>query len=128
MDNLNLDNPKLMDVAVTANQSMGMTKEVQRQLNGIYYDKLINLVKNNQSLLIDLREKIEIEKKSSLNNSINVSYSSLQNYLNKNKIFLKSKTLIFYCAVGERSALAIQICQSYNLNTVYHLIGGINKL
>ena len=128
MDNLNLDNPKLMDVAVPTNQSMGMTKEVQRQLNGIYYDKLINLVKNNQSLLIDLREKIEIEKKPSLNNSINVSYSSLQNYLNKNKRFLKSKTLIFYCAVGERSALAIQICQSYNLNSVYHLIGGINKL
>jgi len=128
MENLNLANPKLMDVAVPANQSMGMSNEIQKQLNGISYDRLINLVKSDQSILIDLRENIEIEKKPSLNNSINISYSSLQNYLNENKDFLKSKTLVFYCAVGERSALAIQVCQSYNLNNTYHLIGGINNL
>ena len=128
MENLNLDNPKLMDVAVPANQSMGMTNETQKMLNGISYDKLINLVKNDQSILIDLREDIEIDKKPSLDNSINITYSSLQNYLNENKDLFKSKTLIFYCAVGERSALAIQICQAYNLNNNYHLIGGINNL
>ena len=128
MENLNLNNPKLMDVAVPANQSMGMTNETQKMLNGISYDKLINLVKNDQSILIDLREDIEIDKKPSLDNSINITYSSLQNYLNENKDHLKSKTLIFYCAVGERSALAIQICQAYNLNNNYHLIGGINNL
>ena len=128
MENLNLDNPKLMDVAVPANQSMGMTNETQKMLNGISYDKLVNLVKNDQSILIDLREDIEIDKKPSLDNSINITYSTLQNYLNENKELLKSKTLIFYCAVGERSALAIQICQAYNLNNNYHLIGGINNL
>ena len=95
MENLNLDNPKLMDVAVPANQSMGMTNETQKMLNGISYDKLINLVKNDQSILIDLREDIEIDKKPSLDNSINITYSSLQNYLNENKDLLKSKTLIF---------------------------------
>ena len=77
MDNLNLGNPKLMDVAVSANQSMGMTNETQKILNGISYNKLINLVKNDQSILIDLREDIEIDKKPSLNNSINITYSSL---------------------------------------------------
>ena len=45
MENLNLENPKLMDVAVPANQSMGMTNETQKKLNGISYDKLINLCK-----------------------------------------------------------------------------------
>jgi len=128
MENLNLSNPKLMDVAVPANKSMGMTNEIQKELNGISYSKLINLLKSDQSILIDLRENIEIDKIPSLDNSINISYSSLQSYLNENKDFLKSKTLIFYCAVGERSALAIQICQSYKLNKIYHLIGGINKL
>ena len=117
-----------MDVAVPANKSMGMTNEIQKELNGISYSKLINLLKSDQSILIDLRENIEIDKIPSLDNSINISYSSLQSYLNENKDFLKSKTLIFYCAVGERSALAIQICQSYKLNKIYHLIGGINKL
>ena len=128
MENLNLGNPKLMDVAVPANQSMGMSSEFQKQLNGISYNKLIDLKKNDNSILIDLRENIEIDKLPSLDNSFNIPYSSLQNYLNENKDSLKSKTLVFYCAVGERSALAIQICQSYNLNNIYHLIGGINNL
>ena len=128
MNNLNLANPKMMDIAVPENKNLGFNKEKQKQLNGITYAKLKNLSESDEVVLIDVREPTEIEKKPSLLNSINIPYSSLQEYLRKEKKELKNKTLIFYCAVGERSALAIQISQSYNFKQTYHLIGGLNNL
>ena len=128
MNNLNLKNPKLMDIAVPANKSMGMPYDTQKKLNGISFNRLKNLSINKTTLLIDLRENSEILKKASLNNSINVPYSDLHNYIKDNIKVLEFKNIIFYCAVGQRSALAIQICQSYKLNNIYHLVGGINNL
>ena len=128
MNNLQLNNPKLMDIAVPANKSMGMSLEIQKKLNGIRYENLMNVLKNEDCFLIDLREVSEITKIPSLNNSINIPYSNLQNYINNNKKFMESKNIIFYCAVGERSALAIQICQSYKFKHIKHLIGGINNI
>jgi len=128
MNNLNLANPKMMDIAVPENKNLGFNKEKQKQLNGITYSRLKNLSESDEVVLIDVREPTEIEKKPSLLNSINIPYSSLQEYLRKEKKELKNKTLIFYCAVGERSALAIQISQSYNFKQTYHLIGGLNNL
>ena len=128
MNNLNLANPKMMDIAVPENKNLGFNKEKQKQLHGITYTRLKNLSESDEVVLIDVREPTEIEKKPSLLNSINIPYSSLQEYLRKEKKELKNKTLIFYCAVGERSALAIQISQSYNFKQTYHLIGGLNNL
>jgi len=128
MNNLNLANPKMMDIAIPENKNLGFNKEKQKQLNGITYTRLKNLSENDEVVLIDLREPTEIEKKPSLLNSINIPYSSLQEYLRKEKKELKNKTLIFYCAVGERSALAIQISRSYNFKQTYHLIGGLKNL
>jgi len=128
MNNLNLANPKMMDIAVPENKNLGFNKEKQKNLNGISYRRLKNLSEGGEVVLIDLREPSEIKKKPSLLNSINIPYSSLQEYLRKEKQALKNKTLIFYCAVGERSALAIQISQSYQLKQTYHLVGGLNNL
>ena len=47
MNNLKLNNPKLMDIAVPTNKSMGMTLETQKKLNGITYENLINVLKND---------------------------------------------------------------------------------
>ena len=97
MNNLNLADPKMMDIAVPENKNLGFNKEKQKKLNGISYDQLKNLSESDEVLLIDLRELAEIKKKPSLLNSINIPYSSLQEYLRKED--LKNKTLIFYCAV-----------------------------
>ena len=128
MNNLNLDDPKLMDIAIPINKSKGMTYETQKKLNGISYDQLKVLLQKNDCLLIDLRENSEIKNKPSINNSLNIPYSQLQEYLQTNKDILEEKKIIFYCAVGQRSSLAIQICQSHQMNNFFHLIGGINNL
>ena len=128
MNNLNLGDPKLMDIAIPINKSKGMTYETQKKLNGISYDQLKVLLQKNDCLLIDLRENSEIKDKPSINNSLNIPYSQLQEYLQTNKDILEEKKIIFYCAVGQRSSLAIQICKTYKINKIFHLIGGINNL
>jgi len=74
-----------------------------------------------------LREDIEIERQGSIDGSIKVSYNKLPDYLHKTRQDLSKTKLVFYCAVGERSALAVQLCQSYSLTNINHLIGGIKK-
>ncbi len=128
MDNLKLDSPKLMDVAVPNNESMGMSLEKQKKLNGILFNEMDSISSDANFQLIDLREQSEINILPSLNNSINVPYLNLHKYINSKKEELSKTTLVFYCAVGERSALAVQICSSYNLKNVFHLMGGIKNL
>ena len=48
-------------------------------------------------------------------------------YLSENTEDLKNKKLLFYCARGHRSTLAVQIAKSYNLSNCYHLIGGLEN-
>ena len=128
MDNLKLDSPKQMDVAVPNNESMGMSLEKQKKLNGILFNEMDSILSDENCQLIDLREQSEIDKLPSLNNSINVPYLNLHKYINSKKEELSKNKLIFYCAVGERSALAVQICSSYNLKNVFHLMGGIKSI
>ena len=128
MNNLNLSNPKMMDVAVPANKNLGFKIENQKKLNGIKFSDLKTMANKNDLLLIDLRENHEIEHKESLPNSTHIPYSKLQEFVTSKKNEIKNKILVFYCAIGERSALAIQVCLGYKIKNVYHLVGGINNI
>ena len=63
----------------------------------------------------------------SIKGSVNIVYNHLPDYLKNNKKELLSSNLIYYCAVGQRSALAVQLSKSYNLHNTKHLMGGIKK-
>ena len=128
MNNLNLSNPKMMDIAVPSNKNLGFKIENQKKLNGIKFNDLKTIANKNDLLLIDLRENHEIEHKASLPNSIHIPYSKLQEFVTFKKDEIKNKILVFYCAIGERSALAIQVCLGYKIKNVYHLVGGINNI
>ena len=128
MDNLNLDNPKQMDVVVPKNRNMGMSLEKQKQFKGISFKELNYILSNDDCQLIDIREQSEIDKLPSLNNSINIPFLNLHEYINSKKEELSKIKLIFYCAVGERSSLAVQICSSYKLKNVFHLVGGLKSV
>ena len=128
MNNLNLSNPKMMDVAVPSNKNLGFKIENQKKLNGIKFGDLKTIANKNDLLLIDLRENHEIEHKASLPNSTHIPYSKLQEFVTSKKDEIKNKILVFYCAIGERSALAIQVCLGYKIKNVYHLVGGINNI
>ena len=127
MNNLNLPNPKLMDVAVPNNLKLGINLDIQKINNGIEPNVFNNYLFEQGIILIDLREQDEVDKIGRIKNSTRVSFPEINDYLNKNKNELYNKKILFYCAIGQRSTLAVQISKSYQYNKCMHLIGGLKN-
>jgi len=127
MNNLNLPDPKLMDVAVPSNLKLGINFDKQKVNNGIESSEFKYCMLEQDIILIDLREQSEIDKIGKIKDSTRVSFPEINNYLNKNKNELHNKKILFYCAIGQRSTLAVQISKSYQYNKCLHLIGGLKN-
>lgn len=127
MNNLNLPDPKMMDVAIPSNLKLGIDLNRQKVNNGIEPEEFNKIKKEENTVLIDLREQNEIDKEGKLDNSNIVPFPSMHDYIEKNKVSLKNKKILFYCAHGHRSTLAVQISKSYNFGNCFHLIGGLEK-
>jgi len=127
MNNLNLPDPKMMDVAVPSNLSLGININRQKITNGLSVHEFKKELNLSTCFLVDLREKKEIEKEGKIKNSKHISFNEVSKYFEKNINEIKDKKILFYCAVGHRSTLAVQISRSYNLNNSYHLVGGLKE-
>jgi sulfur dioxygenase len=131
MGNLKLANPKMMDVAVPANMKVGLHQEEVAQRGwATTAVEALALVGRKDVVLIDLRECAERERHGSIAGSLHVPYPSLEESTRAGGVLhaLASSTgkrLIFYCAYGERSAMAVQAAQEAGLATSTHLQGGI---
>ena len=128
MNNLNLPNPKMMDIAVPGNLKLGISLERQKINNGLDAKDFLNKIKGENSLLIDLREKQEIKQGNKIEGGLEIPFTKIGEYLSNNKEILSNKKLFFYCRVGHRSSLAVEISKSYQLRNCHHLIGGVKNL
>ena len=126
MNNLNLSNPKMMDIAVPANQQLGINFERQKKINGLDVDAFYHKIKSEEYQLIDLRENNEIKKIGTIKNSLNIPFQDFLGSI-KNNSSKFNKNLLIFCAIGERSTLATQVIKSYDIFNSYHLIGGIKE-
>ena len=126
MNNLNLSNPKMMDIAVPANQQLGINLERQKKINGLDVDAFNHKIKSAEYQLIDLRENNEIKKIGTIKNSLNIPFQDFLDSI-KNNSSKFNKNLLLFCAIGERSTLATQVIRSYDIFNSYHLIGGIKE-
>ena len=122
MNNLNLPNPKMMDVAVPENIKMGITLDAQKQVNFIEGDKLAAMAQGD-FVLIDLREDGERARHGMIKGAIHAPYSQFYNQLDVLGMH-GTKPIIFYCAVGERSAMAVRMAQDKGFDNATHLLGG----
>jgi rhodanese-related sulfurtransferase len=131
MNNLKLANPKMMDVAVPANMKVGLHQEdIARRGWAITGQQAIGVVGQADVTLIDLRERSERERHGSIPGSLHVPYPSLQENISAGGMLHElaqstGKRLLFYCAFGERSAMAVQAAQDAGLSTSCHLQGGL---
>src|SRR5271154_4067379 len=81
--------------------------------------------------LIDLREHQERERHGTIPGSLHVPYATLQENLSSGGILNELarstiKRILFYCAFGERSAMAVQAAQDAGLVSTRHIQGGID--
>jgi len=126
MNNLNLSNPKMMDVAVPTNQQLGIKIERQKKINGLDVDEFNHKIKSEEYQLIDLREINEIQKIGTIKNSLNIPFQDFLDSIKTNSSKF-NKNLLLFCAIGERSTLASQVIKSYNIINSYHLVGGFKE-
>ena len=122
MNNLNLPNPKMMDVAVPENIKMGITVDAQKQVNFVDGDKLAAMAQGD-FVLIDLREDGERARHGVIQGAVHAPYSQFYNQLDVLGAY-GTKPIIFFCAAGERSAMAVRMAHDKGYDNVAHLIGG----
>lgn len=132
MGKLNLPNPKMMDVAVPANMRQGLAQdEIARKGWAVSPVQAMGLIGKPDVALIDLRERAEREKMGVIPGSLHAPYPDLQENITAGGMLHElasatGKKIIFYCAFGERSAMAVQAAQDAGLTTARHIHGGID--
>jgi sulfur dioxygenase len=131
MNNLKLANPKMMDVVVPANMKVGLhQEEIARRGWATSAQQAIGMVGQPDVALIDLRERAERERHGSIPGSLHVPYPGLQESIGAGGVLHQlatstGKRLLFYCAFGERSAMAVQAAQDAGMFSAGHLQGGL---
>lgn len=131
MNNLKLANPKMMDVAVPANMKVGLhQEEIARRGWAVSAEQAFALVGKPDIALIDLREHSERERHGIIPGAIHLPYTRLQENIAAGGMLHElarstSKQLLFYCAFGERSAMAVQAAQDAGIAGARHIHGGI---
>jgi sulfur dioxygenase len=132
MSKLKLSNPKMMDVAVPANMRQGLAQdEIARKGWAVTAKQAMALVDQPDIALVDLRERSEREKHGVIPSSLHAPYPDLQENIRPGGMLreLARKTarrMVFYCAFGERSAMAVQAAQDAGITSACHIHGGID--
>ena len=132
MANLNLPNPKMMDVAVPSNMKIGLAQqEIAKRGWALSAAQAMALVGRPDIAFIDLREASERHKHGSIPGSLHAPYGDLQENISNGGILHElarstDKRIVFYCAFGERSAMAVQAAQDAGLIAALHVEGGID--
>jgi sulfur dioxygenase len=132
MNNLKLPNPKMMDVAVPANMHVGLHQETVASKGwALSAAEAIALRGRPEVAIVDLREKSERDKHGVIPGSLHAPYPNLPESIQAGGMLHElaaatGKRIVFYCAFGERSAMAVQAAQDAGLKTACHIQGGID--
>ena len=132
MNNLKLPNPKMMDIAVPANMQVGLhQEEIARKGWAVKAAEALILRSRPDVALVDLREKSEREKHGSIPGALHAPYPDLRENIGPGGMLHElaattGKRVLFYCAFGERSAMAVQAAQDAGIKTACHIEGGID--
>ncbi len=130
MASLNLPNPKMMDVAIPANMRVGLAQaEIARRGWSLNPAEAQALLGDPKVAFIDLREKSERERHGEITGAVHAPYTALQENLGRGGILhrlAEGRRLVFYCAFGERSAMAVQAAQDAGIKSAAHIHGGFD--
>ncbi len=130
MNNLNLPNPKMMDVAVPENLRIGLHIEAQHRVPSVEVEELLKAWPDIPFQLIDIREDNERRRYGAIPGSIHLPYTGFASQCSASGTLrgLSANTrLLIYCAVGERSTLAVEIADEQGVKNVAHIPGGYRE-
>jgi sulfur dioxygenase len=127
MNALKLPNPSMMDVAVPSNLTLGLRAEAQHRVAVVEVDQLLAKWPASDYLLVDIREDGERQRAGTIPGSIHAPYGQFDHYCGKSGPLCgmaKQGRILLYCAVGERSTLAVEMAAEMGLSGFAHVPGG----
>ena len=133
MNSLHLAEPKKMSVAVPANQRIGLSQQrLEQEGRAISPQALMQMSESERRsvLLVDLRDSQERTRHGIIADSLCLPYPELSASLARDGLLAAlqrdtGRQIVFYCAFGERSAMAVRIAEEAGILGVRHLSGGI---
>ena len=132
MGNLKLPNPKMMDVAIPANMHVGLhQEELEKEGRALTAREAIRSLGQPDILLVDLRESNERAKHGTLEGALHAPYPSIRESLQPGGMLREvaaatGRRIVFFCAFGERSAMAVAAAKQAGLIDTAHIAGGID--
>ena len=132
MANLKLPNPKMMDVAVPANMHVGLhQEELAKQGLALSALDAIKSLGHPDILLVDLREASERAKHGTISGAMHAPYPGIADSLKPGGMLREvaaatGRRVVFFCAFGERSAMAVAAAKNAGLASTAHIEGGID--
>ena len=132
MNNLNLPNPKMMDVAVPANMQVGLHQdELARQGLALSARDAIESLGRPDVLLVDLRGTANAPG----THAAGRASRALSRHRRKpaaggmlrEVAAATGRRIVFFCAFGERSAMAVTAAKDAGLANTAHIAGGIDS-
>jgi glyoxylase-like metal-dependent hydrolase (beta-lactamase superfamily II)/rhodanese-related sulfurtransferase len=131
MNNLNLPNPKLMDVVIPENMSVGLKQHDLAKGQALSAQEVIAHLGDPDMLLVDLREDGERTRHGVLSGALHAPYPAISDSLQPGGMLREvakatGRRIVFVCAYGERSAMAVRAATDAGFLTAAHLEGGID--
>ncbi len=110
--------------------SQFLVSEALKRVKTITTDEALKLSSEGKCILIDIREKGELDKTGRVENSNHIPRGMLEFWLDPDGHYFKSdkfdmnKEIVLFCAGGLRSALAAKSLKEMGFEKVSHIDGG----
>jgi rhodanese-related sulfurtransferase len=122
----------MMDVAVPANMQVGLHQDdLAKQGQALSARDAIESLGRPDILLVDLRENSERAKHGTLSGALHAPYPGIGESLQPGGMLREvaaatGRRIVFFCAFGERSAMAVTAAKDKGLTNTAHIAGGID--
>jgi len=119
---------------MTIKSPQTLVSEALKTVKTISPDEALKLVSENKCNLIDIRDKVELQRLGRIENSHNISRGLLEFSIHPESAFVKqenidlNKELVLFCAAGGRSALAAKTLKEMGFEKVSHIEGGFGLM
>jgi rhodanese-related sulfurtransferase len=106
-----------------------LVEAAEREIETISAPQAIELQKDGEAVLVDLRNIRELQREGRVPGAFHCPRGLLEFWIDPDSkyhkpIFASDKRFVFFCAAGQRSALATQTAQRMGLKPVAHIAGG----
>ena len=119
---------------MTIKSPQTLVSEALKTVKTISPEEALNLVNENKCNLIDIRDKVELQRLGRIENSYNISRGLLEFSIHPESAFVQqekidlNKEIVLFCAAGGRSALAAKTLKEMGFEKVSHIEGGFGLM